>query len=71
MKIDLDTTDIDRRFWEAVRRERNFTAKDQKQMEDIITSYWEQVVIVIGLVWAGSRKIAELERKIMIEQTKW
>lgn len=39
-------------------------------MEDIITSYWEQVVIVIGLVWAGSRKIAELERKIMIEQTK-
>lgn len=39
-------------------------------MEDIITSYWEQVVIVIGLVWAGSRKIAELERKIMIEETK-
>lgn len=39
-------------------------------MEDIITSYWDQVVIVIGLVWAGSRKIAELERRIMIEQTK-
>lgn len=39
-------------------------------MEDIITSYWDQVVIVIGLVWAGSRKIAELERKIMIEETK-
>ena len=39
-------------------------------MEHLITSYWDQVVIVIGLVWAGSRKIAELERKIMIEQTK-
>ena len=52
MKIDLDTTDIDRRFWEAVRREELY-AEDQKQMEDIITSYWEQVVIVIGLKGQG------------------
>jgi cell division protein FtsL len=27
-------------------------------------------VIVIGLIWAGSRKISELERKIETEQTK-
>jgi len=39
-------------------------------MEDLITSHWDQVVIVIGLIWAGSRNISELERKIETEQTK-
>ena len=39
-------------------------------MEDLITSHCDQVVIVIGLIWACSRKISELERKIETEQTK-
>ena len=39
-------------------------------MEDLITSHWDQVVIVSCLIWAGSRKISELERKIETEQTK-
>jgi DNA-binding PucR family transcriptional regulator len=39
-------------------------------MEDFITTYWHQIVMVVGLVWAASRKFGELERRIEIQETK-
>jgi hypothetical protein len=39
-------------------------------MEDFITTYWHQIVMFVGLVWAASRKFGELERRIEIEETR-
>lgn len=33
-------------------------------MDEIIKTYWHQIVMFITLVWAFSRKIGELDRKI-------
>lgn len=33
-------------------------------MDEIIRSYWHQIVMFVSLIWAFSRKIGELDRRI-------
>jgi hypothetical protein len=37
---------------------------------DLVKTYWHQIVMFVGLIWAASRKFSDLDRRIEINDTK-